>query len=399
MSNPHRPKHVPSCLIWGGWYGSRNIGDTAILLGLKELIQNVNKNTDVYIRALSTDIDYTSTNGVTGEPALIKNDVFRPWTWLRILNIFRKPDRIIVSGGTPVFDHSHAIRTLYLFLPVLFRKPFVIFGAGIKQINSWYGRQYIPYFLRKAEYVSVRDDNSKDILCTLGVQNVFLTADSAFLARPAQSSEVDRFLSKYGVDPQESLLVVTPRLLSTHRKQLYLEEQMDRDVIEQTPLKIAKALSSIAPKFDRVVLMAMHFYGPDSDVPIMKEIMRATTATNMVFLDQELRPEIAIALFRRAHIVLGMRLHSLLLSLSMETPAVGIAYERKVTELFRRLECPEYCLNLFDFTAEDIITKLEQALKNHENTTHHIRARVSDLRGSILESANKALRFRDYKHD
>ena len=391
MSNPHRPKYVPSCLIWGGWYGSRNIGDTAILLGLKELIQSVNKNIDVYIRALSTDIDYTSTNGVTGEPALIKSDVLRPWTWIRILNIFRKPDKIIVSGGTPVFDHSHAIRTLYLLLPVLFRKPFVIFGAGIKPIKNWYGRRYIPYFLKKAEYVSVRDDNSKDILCDLGVKNVSLTADSAFFARPAQRNEIDGFLTKYGVGPQESLLVVTPRLLSTHRKQLYLEEQMDGDVIEQTPQKIAKALSIIAPKFDRVILMAMHFYGPDSDVPLIKEIMQLTTAPNTLFLDRELRPEIAIALFQRAHIVLGMRLHSLLLALSMETPTVGIAYERKVTELFKRLHLPEQCLDLFDFSAEDIVMKLERTLKDHEKTTSHIRARVSELRERILESAKEAL--------
>ena len=399
MSNPHRPKYVPSYLIWGGWYGSRNIGDTAILLGLKELIQSVNKNIDVYIRALSTDIDYTSTNGVTGERALIKSDILRPWTWLRILNIFGRPDKIIVSGGTPVFDHSHAIRTLYLSLPVLFRKPFIIFGAGIKPIKSWYGRQYIPYFLKKAEYVSVRDDNSKEILFDLGVQNVSLTADSAFFARPAQRSEIDGFLTEYGIGHQETLLVVAPRLLSTRRKQLYLEEPMDRELIEQTPQKIAEALSTIAPKFDRVILMAMHFYGPDSDVPLIKEIMQATTADNALFLDRELRPEIAIALFQRAHVVLGMRLHSLLLSLSMETPVVGIAYERKVTELFRRINLPEHCLDLFDFSAEDVVTKLEQAFKDHEKITSHIQSRVSELRELILESAKGALLFRKNNHE
>ena len=58
MSDLHRPTHVPSFLVWGGWYGSRNIGDDAILLGLKELIQRVNRGRDLYIRALTTDAAY-----------------------------------------------------------------------------------------------------------------------------------------------------------------------------------------------------------------------------------------------------------------------------------------------------------------------------------------------------
>ena len=139
MSDIHRPANVSSCLIWGGWYGSRNIGDTAILLGLKELIKRVNTDHEVYIRALSTDIDYTCTHGVTGVRALIKSDVFRIWPWFNLMRAFRNSDKIIISGGTPVFDSAHAIRTLYLLLPILFQRPFVVFGAGIKPIQSWYG--------------------------------------------------------------------------------------------------------------------------------------------------------------------------------------------------------------------------------------------------------------------
>ena len=246
MSDQHRPSEVSSCLIWGGWYGSRNIGDTAILLGLKDLIGQANPDHEVYVRALSTDVDYTCTNAVTGVRALIKSDVFRIWPWLHILRVFRSVDKVIVSGGTPVFDSSHAIRILYLLLPVLFRKPFVVFGAGVKPIRSWYGRCYLRFFLRKAKFISVRDQDSKRILEDLGLDGVQLTGDSAFFAKPAPRNDIDELLQRYGVKPNEKVLVVAPRLLSPQKKRLYLEEFMGEEIVRQAPRHIASAIDAVA---------------------------------------------------------------------------------------------------------------------------------------------------------
>lgn len=393
MSDLHRPKHVPSFLIWGGWYGSRNIGDDAILLGLKELIQRVNRGRDFYIRALTTDADQTASLGVTGEPALVKPEALKPWAWLRVLRTFSRADRVVVSGGTPVFDSSHAIRTLYLSLPLLFRRPFVVFGAGVKPLQSGYGRRAIPFFLRRASFISVRDDDSRRILTELGVENVQLTADSAFFAPPADEASLNRLLSEYGIGTEESLLVVSPRLLSGERKRLYLQEQMDDRLIRETPGKIMRAIDGLASRFGRVVLMAMHFHGPDSDVPIIREILAGVRSKNVIFLDRELTPDIAIALFRRARLMLAVRLHALLLSASMGTPIVGVAYEQKVSSLFDVLGVGEYCHNLFDLDGDTLRATAEKALENEVALRRHLKDRVEALRERVLASAEAALRL------
>lgn len=393
MSDLHRPKHVPSFLIWGGWYGSRNIGDDAILLGLKELIQRVNRGRDFYIRALTTDADQTASFGVTGERALVKSEAIKPWAWLRILRTFARADRVVISGGTPVFDSSHAIRTLYLSLPLAFRKPFVVFGAGVKPLKSAYGRRMVPALLRRARFISVRDDDSKRILTELGVPNVELTADSAFFAQPADVRAVTALLAEYGIDADESLLVVSPRLLSPDRKRLYLQEAMEDQLIRETPEKIARVIDALAPRFGRVVLMAMHFHGPDSDVPIIREIMSRVTARNAHVIDRELTPDLAIGLFRRARLVLAVRLHALLLSASMGTPIVGIAYEQKVRSLFGVLGVEEYCHDLFRLDADALVGSAEQALRNENALRTHLRTRVDALRARVLSSAEVALRI------
>jgi polysaccharide pyruvyl transferase WcaK-like protein len=393
MSDLHRPAHVCSVLIWGGWYGSRNIGDTAILLGLKELIALANQGRDVYVRVLSTDADYTSSQGVTGEKALVKSELLRPWAWLRVLRIFARPDRVIVSGGTPIFDSSHAIRTLYLSLPLLFRTPTVVFGAGAKPLRSWYGRRSVPLLLRRACYISVRDEDSRRILEDLGVEGVELTADSAFFARPAPAHAVDEIVGACGIAPDESLLVVCPRLLSGERKRLYLQERMDATLIAETPPKLAAAIDRLAGRFDRVVLMAMHFHGPDSDVPLIRDVLGRVRSRNVVFVERELRAEQAIALFRRARLVLGVRLHALLLAASMGTPMVGIAYEQKVRGLFERLGLADYCLDLFHLEVEPLVAAAERALECEAAIRPHLERRVGQLRALVIESARNALRM------
>jgi polysaccharide pyruvyl transferase WcaK-like protein len=392
MSDLHRPAHVPSFLVWGGWYGSRNIGDDAILLGIKEIIRRVNRGRDLYIRALSTDADQTSAFGVTGERALVRSEMFKPWAWLRVLRTFARSDRVIVSGGTPVFDSSHAIRTLYLGLPLLFRKPFCVFGAGVKPLESWYGRHAVPFFLRQARCITVRDADSARILTELGVPNVQLTADSAFFAQPAGELAVIQLLSDYGIGADESLLVVSPRLLSPERKRLYLQEEMGEDLIWSTPGKIAEAIDRLAPRFGRVVLMAMHFHGPDSDLPIIRDILRRVKAKNVTFIDRELAPDVAIGLFRRARLVLAIRLHALLLSASMGTPIAGIAYEQKVRGLFGVLGLEEYCHDLFKLDALALAATAERALANEAGIRQHLHDRVDELRARVLASADFALR-------
>jgi polysaccharide pyruvyl transferase WcaK-like protein len=393
VSDLHRPAHVPSVLIWGGWYGSRNIGDDAILLGLRHLILTVNRGRDLYVRALSTDADQTSRFGVTGERALVRSEMFAPWAWWRVLRTFARADRVIVSGGTPIFDSSHAIRTLYFLLPALMRKPLAMVGVGVKPIRSWYGRMSVRWFARKAYYISVRDRDSARILTELGAARVELTADSAFFAQPAPEAALHELLADHGIGADESFIVVAPRLLSPDRQRLYLQEHMDDALIEETPARLAAVIDHLARRTDRIVVMAMHFHGPDSDVPIIRQVLARTRARNVTFIDRELTPDLAIALFQRAKLVLAVRLHALLLAASMETPVVGIAYEQKVRSLFEVLGLEGYCHDLFDLDADAVSRSADKALAESATIRAHLRARVAELRNRVLATAGEALRI------
>jgi polysaccharide pyruvyl transferase WcaK-like protein len=393
MSDKHRPEKIHKTLIWGGWYGSRNIGDTAILLGIKELYKSINFDRHYYLGYLSTDPDYTNTNGATGERALLKSDLLKPWNYFKVLSIFNSADRVIISGGTPIFDFSHKIRSMYMFLPILMRKQFMLFGAGVKPINSTYGKWYIPKVLNKASYVSTRDTGSTKILKGLGVDQPVMTADSAFFAKPSNMEDLLLLLGRHNIKESEKLLVVAPRLMSADKKRLYLDEDMGSDVISEVPKKMAESIDKVAGKFDKIVFMAMHYYGPDSDVELIKETLSYVKTKKAIFMNEELRPDVAIKLFEHSRVVLAMRKHALLLSASMATPIVGVSYEQKVTDLFERLEIKNNVLDMFNFTADQLTATLETTIKQRDEQHKTLLKTVSKLRQLVTNDAKKILRI------
>lgn len=370
------------------------MGDSAILLGIKQLVSRVNSTTDAYyIAALSTDVDYTATHGVTGVPALLKSDLVKPWRWLALAREFKKADLIVVSGGTPIFDYSHLVRTAYFALPILLRKPFIFFGIGVKPIESWYGRWYIHAALNRATHVSVRDRGSKVILEELGVRNVVLTADSAFFAERGADADLDALLDRHGIGRDERIFVVAPRLMSNERKALYLDREMDPELVRTATSALAEAIDELAPEFDRVVLAAMHYYGRDSDIPLCRALLDETRAPNIILIAEELRPELAISLLDRGEVVLAMRLHAALLAASMSSPVVAIAYEQKVTDLLERLDLQHYCIDLFTMDSRTLVDRVREALERAGEIEASLNRRTQHLRDLILEQATNYLRI------
>ena len=75
-------------------------------------------------------------------------------------------------------------------------------------------------------------------------------------------------------------------------------------------------------------------------------------------------PQIAQAIIKQCDLVLGMRLHSLIMGVNADTPIVGISYDPKVTSLMKAGGLEKYCCTKFPPEATDVATKLELAWKN-----------------------------------
>ena len=401
----HAPAECLRVLLWGGWFGSRNVGDTAILWAVADMIRSQNRAVDVRIYAFSIDVEYTNRQGVAAIDAPIRSDVIRPWTWFRIVRAFKDCDVIVVTGGTPFLDAIHVTRVIYLSLAKLFRKPTYIFSVGAKPIKSGILKRIYRYLLKDIRFASVRDSRSLELMEDFGV-SASLVPDSAFwmghiyershgqISSPSSNLAADRQLN----------VGFAPRLLNTNHRELYLETQFSHDRINRIKEEIADFIVEWG-SVSKLRIIPMHFHGPDSDVQMFDQILdclkkRSASHTQIasvglndnldhaIVLGHEMRengelaPDTYLQAIEGLDILVGMRLHSLILAMSIGVPVVALSYEEKINQIFADLDLSSL---VFDLRSRDL-TELGHFLSRFRDieVIKDVRERVGHKREEIL---------------
>jgi len=181
-------------LVYGGWFGSGNLGDEAILQGVRNVLTK--RLPDAEITALSINPEYTfKKTGVKAEK------VESPKTFLKkrgdYLNLFRQADIHLLTGGTPFYDYGHLSRIIHLGLPALTLKRVYCFGVGSKPITTLMDREITRMLLKNTSRISTRDAVSKQILQPLTgpfMKPIAVTGDSAFMINPVKAGRRSNFV-------------------------------------------------------------------------------------------------------------------------------------------------------------------------------------------------------------
>ncbi len=193
IKNQKKIKNL-KCLIFGN-FGAGNMGDEAILAGeLNQLRKN--KISNIFVVGKNTRLikKIHKVNAIN----LYKLD--------KILRALLSSDLIIFGGGGIInksdikgFIYQIYILTIFLFIPSLFEKRIYLIGLGIYKNANKLIIGYFVSLLKKVEFISVRDRDSKVLLEEKGVSSsVFM--DNSFLMDLLSKKAVlknDFFSKKY----------------------------------------------------------------------------------------------------------------------------------------------------------------------------------------------------------
>lgn len=316
-------------VVFGGWFGSGNLGDDAILMGLREVLGRVLPGVEVV--ALSTDPPQT--RRVCGVEAM---DLMRPRGLLRrgkssfsaYRRVFTEADACVVSGGTPIYDYGHLSRGFHFGLPLVTGTPLVCFGVGVKSIRSLAGASSVRALLKGARLVSTRDVNSRDELARLGVSGVTVTGDSGLFLEPAGRADAMKLLTESSVDASRPMVAICPRFLST-RHRLHFHDPLSPGEISSIRRGVAGIVDHLLDEGFEVVFLPFHRGPVDDDneeIKAIAEMMRGSAKA----LREDLLPGEAMSVLGCMQLVLGLRLHSLIFAASQGVPVVGVDFDAKI---------------------------------------------------------------------
>ena len=371
-----------------GSYGQGNTGDEAILTGLL-----------ASLRARMPECSPTVVSGTPEQTARRHAVTSVAWDdWVAILGAMKAADFMLLGGGGIFFDSSgaDAARLLetgapdlahygsYPLAAWLLRRPLVIHACGVGPITTDSGAEIVRAAFASALRSSVRDTDSLDVLRSIGsdTSGVFLGADPALVLEPAPETVGRRLVEVSGLAPRAPILAVTLRPWRWPRP----EGEWLRSLAE-------RIVAFARPRSLQVLLAPFDFTHDPAPLAAFREALVAAglpAHASAIVPGQPLPEELASA-FGLCHLVVGVRLHSVLLAALAGTPSVGISYEPKVRSHLAELGQPDLCLEPGDVGRVDAL--LEDVWKRREELKKGLARAVAGLRRRSSADADELARL------
>ena len=370
-------------LVFGGWFGSGNVGDDAILIGLRNVFHEAAP--DVELVALSTDPTYT--RGVCGVEAM---KLRGPRSTLggglnEYLPVFREVDGCLISGGTPFYDYGHLSRGIHVGLPLILDKKIFCFGVGAKPITSPLGVRFMRFLLGRTSLVSARDDLSRRILQVFTTSHVALTGDSALLMQPAREESARRLLERAGVEVDEPAVADCPRLLSTDYRSHY-HDQVEASTIDLIRESMAYAADRLLQDGYQVVFLPMHVAASDDDRAEISGILKRMSSRGARVVADWVHPREMMAALGLMRLVIGLRLHSLIFAASRGVPIASIEYDAKIGGFMELVDAGDCLADPTD--RPDLYLKARSALDDSKTVGADLLRSCGEISGRIRAEAH-----------
>ena len=362
------------CPVWGGCFGSHNIGDEAILLGIRNIFKKINP--EIQISALTSDPKYAKkVQKVIPVKAGFKKNL------KEILKNLITSDLVLVSGGTSIYDYDHLMRIFKTMTPKMFGKKFRFFGVSSRIIKSTYGKKTIRSIVNMSSGISVRESLSKKILGDLGVKKkILVTGDSALFVEPVKT----KILGK------GKKVCLCPRVLSADHKKHY-HEKTTKTQRENMYKNIAESMMNLQDKGFKVYVLPFHTESYDNDWEIINELkskMKKGYGFEVLNKKSKMTPSEVLGLIKQMDFLIGMRLHSLIFSAICKVPMITYCYDTKIRGFMKMIKMSNYCLSI-DSDSDIFLKKSMELMKNKEQISNKIEKSVKKMKSNILKEAKE----------
>ncbi len=340
----------PQRIAVSGYYGFKNAGDEAVLAGLISAIRQAPGGDSVEITALSIDPESTR--------AEHKIQSAHRYKIGPLLSTLASTDLLLSGGGSLLQDvtSSHGI---FYYLGVvraaqIMGKKTMFVAQGIGPLNLPRSRKLTAFVANRCDAITVRDPASADLLREIGVTRpeIVVTADPALLLEQPQ---IERL----------------PQIGYSVRKWSSSADQ------------ISTAVQNVFKSTLRDVPINCLLMSPE-DVIIAGFPQPGSWRGNGGYL--ALAKQIA-----SCELIIGMRLHSLILAAANGVPSVALSYDPKVNAFMEMTGQGDMIYDLSDNDPEKLAGMIENAWVNRAARASALLSRLPDLRRAALKNGEIAM--------
>ena len=305
---------------------------------------------------------------------------------LRRLQALTDADLFILGGGELLKQYGSSDVSVLTWLGPLelaheMGVPTMTYAVGVSDRLSPRAEAVATEVLSKTDALLVRDQQSLDVLRRLGVPRASLTADPALLFPELHPEDRRR------PNPNEFKVSVFVNQWFVSRSVVEDEEQWKR--FEKILAGCIDGL--IETQKARVRFIPMLVGDPDEDDrAVAREIAGlARIRDSIEVMEGEVSPEELLALMSESSLVIGMRLHSLILATALGVPTVAIEYQSKVRRFCLSVGAPDWVVGIADPNSELIQSLCTKAARG-EYPVAQVREKILALQDLARENGRAA---------
>ena len=353
-----------------GYYGFGNSGDDAILLAIIENLRKIKK--DIRIVVLSKNPKDTAS--IYGVDSIDRFNLFK------VIGTMKKT-RLFLNGGGNLIQDVTSTRSLVYYLTTIYLAKLMglkvmLYANGIGPVAGRTNRYFTSKIIDRVDIITLREEASGLELKSLGVKKpeIHVTADPALSLEPAGSEETEKLLQKEGIPADTPLIGFSIRKWSGYEAYSRIIAQA-ADYIEET----CNAKSVFIP---------LHF---PSDLTVAEDIASKMKHAPFI-LRNTYETDKILGIMKRMDLVLGMRLHALIYSVSLSVPVIGLIYDPKVQGFLEYVNQP-WAGNVADLNLDSLKRLIDEVWSNKKEISQQLEKSNRLLKQKAYENAEIAIRL------
>ena len=292
-----------------GYYGFDNFGDETILKVLINNLKNYSCNPEITV--FSSNPDKTK--------ELYQVNAVKSFNIKQVIKELLKCDCLISGGGSLLQDVTSKKSLIYylaiISIATFFRKKVIIFAQGIGPINDKFLSKLTAFILKKASYITVRDERSLNLLKSWNI-NANLCSDPVWnIQIPLKEKS-----NKIGIQLRDFY-------------------SLNDDFIKE----FAKSINKYYSNKEICILSLQNKLDEKVCNQLKEELLNKNNELNVKVIENNSNDEV-IENIASLDELIAMRYHACLIGLLSGIKVLPINYDIKVDELAKEFELN--CLNL-----------------------------------------------------
>lgn len=314
-------------------------------------------------------------------------------------------DMLVICGGGQLLDWGGPWAFPYtLFKWALLAKcahaKCVFLNSGAGPLDAPLSRWFVRRTLGMADYVSVRDRASGELLRKVGFSGAMkVAADAVWNLRLPERAKKPPVAAR-----TECVIGIAPMAYGDSSRHWLDDKQIYRDLIAN----LAAFAGQMLERGYRIKLFSSDIWFDSKAIADLEAAIRQNDpalAPDRVMQEPVSDIDELFAALSGLDCYVTCRFHGVIFASLLNVPAIALAPHPKVTTLMEELGLSEYCVDIGQCSADDLTARTERLLANAEDVKARIGRSVADFRSQLnrqfdelfLENgANQAAKTRKY---